>query len=198
MRRARLAFIFLLVLSGCEKAASSHPDTAPSPDSAVLSESLAVSNAERLVRVVRFDCTNDDGATAFPWGQGLRNWKGGGPGGAAWNADRLHCAAELQTPCTSGFISIELHVGSSLAAERSIAFRQAGVQAVRFDLRSESWAAQLDQVGEASRHLPYRSAIFGLTALAACTRPEVFGPGMGPRLEYADQDSFVAGFASGE
>ncbi|WP_293373472.1 hypothetical protein [Nevskia sp.] len=202
MRRVEVAFFFSLTLSACEKTATPYLDTVPSSASATSSESVVSSDPERLVRIVRFDCakftSDEDAANAFPMAQSLRNWMGGGPGGAAWNADRLRCAAELQTPCTEGSINIELHVGNSLAAEQNIAFSRAGMQAFSFDLRDDSWAAQLNQVGEASKQLPYRSAVFVLAAVANCTKPEAFGPGIGPRLEYADQDSFLAGFASGE
>lgn len=202
MRRVRATLMLLLTLTACERTTSPRVALSSASATSTSTDSSATGHAERLVRIIRFDCTTSssgqDAATAFPWGQSLRNWMGGGPGGASWNADRLHCAAELQTPCTEGSIGIELHVGSRLAAERSITFSQAGVQSASFDLRSESWVAQVDQVGKASEQLPYRSAVFGLAAMASCTQPEAFGPGMGPRLEYADQDSFLAGFASGE
>jgi hypothetical protein len=65
--RAAYGLILLVLLSACEN------------------------RSERLVVISRFDCVPVLEGNAFPWGSGISLWSAGGPGGAVWNASKLHC-----------------------------------------------------------------------------------------------------------
>ncbi len=66
------------------------------------------------------------------------------------------------------------------------------------DVTADQWESHLDQATPLTERFPYRTATFGAAATASCEAPEAFGPGLGPRLEFADDRHFTAGFASGE
>jgi hypothetical protein len=143
------------------------------------------------VRIVRFDCVKaedlEPGAD-FLWSQGIASWSRGGPGGATWNAGKLRCAVEIQTDCSRGEADVELRIGGALA----------GAQQLAFDVAAEQWQRHLDQSSPLTERFPYRTATFSAAATAGCKTPEALGPSEGPRLEFADDSHFTAGFADGE
>jgi hypothetical protein len=156
---------------------------------------------DRLIRISRFDCATSadlDGVADFPWSKGLSLWAGGGPGGAAWNVSALRCAVELQTTCTRGTADIELRIGGALSEARNAKIEHAGLQQVTFELAADRWEPHLDQESPLTQRFPYRTATFSASVTASCEAPEAFGPSEGPRLEFADDRHFTAGFASGE
>jgi hypothetical protein len=63
---------------------------------------------------------------------------------------------------------------------------------------AEQWQQHLDQSSVLTERFPYRTATFSASATAACKTPEAFGPSEGPRLEFADDRHFTAGFGGGE
>jgi hypothetical protein len=186
-----LGLTLLVLLSACGQsqppAASAQPAANPDPD--------------RLVRISRFDCATSadvEDVAEFPWSKGISLWSGGGPGGAAWNVSKLRCAVELQTTCARGAADIELRIGSALSEARQLKIEHAGIQHVTFDLAPERWEPHLDQESPLTQRFPYRTATFSASATASCEAPDAFGPSEGPRLEFADDRHFTAGFASGE
>jgi hypothetical protein len=162
----------------------------------------AESGQARLVRILRFDCVKageEAGAAAeFPWSKGIGLWTSGGPGGAAWNARSLRCAVEFETGCTQGRADAELRIGGAVSATMTAPIRDAGAQRLVFDLTADRWEKHLDQASPSTKRFPYRTATFSALVMASCEAPETFGPGLGPRLEFADDSHFTAGFAQGE
>jgi hypothetical protein len=142
---------------------------------------------------------NDDvDGSDITWATGLSIWNDGGPGGASWNAATLICAVEFSTTCTHGDADVELRVGGALLTTQKTPLLQAGLQLVKAELRHTQWKKHLDQTSTLTGRLPYRTATVTAAVFATCTLPEQFGPGIGPRLEFADDRHFTAGFASGE
>lgn len=187
----------LVLLSGCGK---SEPPTAPPVNEQVIAQP-AVAKDDRLIRISRFDCATEadlDGATDFPWPQGISLWSAGGPGGAAWNVSRLRCAVELQTACARGAADIELRIGGALSEAKNAKIEHAGAQQITFDLAPDRWQQHFDQESPLTKRFPYRTATFSASVTASCEAPDAFGPSEGPRLEFADDRHFTAGFASGE
>jgi len=199
MRRAN-CLVVLVLLSACGK---SEPPAAP-PVAAPPANEPAVRFAtkeDRLVRISRFDCATEadlDSAAGFPWAKGISLWASGGPGGAGWNVSKLRCAVELQTTCTQGVVDIELRIGGALADSGNAKIEHAGAQQVTFDLTPDRWEQHLDEESPLTQRFPYRTATFSASATASCEAPDVFGPSEGPRLEFADDRHFTAGFSSGE
>jgi hypothetical protein len=187
MHRAEcLAVLLLLALAmaGCGQSQQPPPSAA---------------STERLVRIARFDCAHSEESEAqFPWSQGIASWSGGGPGGAAWNIGKLRCAVELQTNCSRGAADVELRVGGALAGHTRASIEKPGLHLVTFELTAPQWEQHFDEGSALTGRFAYRTATFSATAIASCQAPEAFGPGNGPRLEFADDRHFTAGFASGE
>lgn len=154
--------------------------------------------SERLVRISRFDCVTALEGNTFAWGSGISHWSAGGPGGATWNASKLHCAVEIQTPCTKGTADAELRIGGALVAARRAVIEKSGSQLIFFELLPNHWEPHFDQGSPWTEGFPYRMATFAASVMAKCEAPEPLGPGNGPRLEFADDRHFTAGFASGE
>jgi hypothetical protein len=198
MRRAELvALVMLLLLSGCGKSPVSE---AAAPKPAAPSAAPAADN-QRLVQIERFDCVKAEDQQEpkdFPWAQGVSRWAAGGPGGAAWNADRLWCAVELRTGCTQGFADVELRIGGALSGARQAKIDRAGVQRVTFEVTADQWRKRFDQSSELTKRFSYRTATFSALTIASCESPEKLGPSDGPHLEFADSRHFTAGFAGGE
>lgn len=181
-----------LLLAGCN---NTEPPTKSEP------AAPAASADSRLVQISRFDCAKAEDvsdATSFPWKSGISLWAGGGPGGAAFNADTLSCALEFQTRCARGEADAEVRIGGALGIVEHVKIERAGAQLIRFELPNQRWGQHLDEVSALSERFPYRTATFSAAVTAACETPEAFGPGLGPRLEFADDRHFTAGFASGE
>ncbi len=193
-----LALVALLSACGQSQPPAAPPQTTR-PESTPAAQPAA--NEDRLVRISRFDCAAssdlDEGAD-FPWSKGISLWSGGGPGGAAWNVSKLRCVVEYQTTCTRGEADAELRIGGALAEAKHSRIEQAGAQQFTFDLTPERWDQHLDQESPLTQRFSYRTATFSAAVTASCEAPEAFGPSEGPRLEFADDRHFTAGFASGE
>jgi hypothetical protein len=156
---------------------------------------------DRLTQISRFDCVPSSDVTddaEFPWSKGVSHWSGGGPSGATWNAGELHCAVEFQTRCAQGNADIELRVGGALSGSERPTISRAGAQQISFRLLARKWEKHFDQVSPPTKRVPYRTATFSASVTVSCKAPEVAGPSMGPRLEFADDHHFTAGFAEGE
>jgi hypothetical protein len=161
----------------------------------------AEAGEDRLVVISRFDCVRSDDAAdapAFPWDKGIGRWKSGGPGGAAWNAPGLRCVVEFQANCARGIANAELRVGGALTGAKPVEIGRAGLLQATFDLPAGRWEKHLDQVSPATKRLPYRTATFSASVMASCEEPALSVSGTGPRLEFADDRHFTAGFAAGE
>jgi hypothetical protein len=155
----------------------------------------------RLIQISRFDCvTSDDSTDAadFPWSKGISHWLGGGPGGAVWNISELRCAVEFQTSCAQGEADAELRIGGAISGSERAKIARAGIQQITFRLMAEHWEKHFDQGSPLTKRFPYQTTTFSASVTASCQAPQVFGPSMGPRLEFADDHHFTAGFAKGE
>jgi len=152
------------------------------------------------IAVDSFDCfkAEDDATEDLPAvaGRGISAWNGGGPGGAVWNASELRCAATIRTTCEAGKVTIELRIGKATAATATVPIR-GGKGDWRASLHHRQWEKNFDELSS-SKGVPYRTAIFRVTALLTCEGPYQVGPGIGPRGEFAADSMFVAGFAHGE
>lgn len=170
---------------------------------AALSNSAITADAgqDRLIRITRFDCVKEDeagNAAEFPWPQGISPWASGGPGGAVWNASGLRCAVAFETDCTQGEAHVELRIGGALIAAKRVPIADAGARQAAFDLKPDRWEKHLDQIDAKTHRFPYRTATFSASVMASCQKPQEIVPGIGPRLEFADDRHFTAGFAKGE
>lgn len=195
--RPASCLVVLVVLSACGQ---SQPTAQTSPPASDPTMKITAKDY-RLIHISRFDCATSadaEDATEFPWSKGISRWSGGGPGGAAWNVSKLRCAVELQTTCTTGTADIELRIGGALGDSRNARIKHAGPQEVIFELAPDRWEQNLDQKSSLTKRFPYRTATFSASVIASCQAPDVFGPSEGPRLEFADDRHFTAGFASGE
>jgi hypothetical protein len=198
MRRAEY-LVLALLLTGCGDSSTPTPPLPAKPPAGA--PSAAPRDTTRLVRIVRFDCVKADDlepGADFPWSQGIAAWSRGGPGGAVWNAARLRCAVEIQTDCGDGEVDVELRIGGALAGTQHAAIDRAGAHQLTFEVMAEQWELHFDQSSPLTERFSYRTATFSAAATAACKTPEPFGPSEGPRLGFADDRHFTAGFAGGE
>jgi hypothetical protein len=195
--------VLTLLLTGCGDSSTSTPSLPKPPSDApsTAAPSATPGDTTGLVRIARFDCVKADDlepGADFPWSQGIASWSRGGPGGAVWNAARLRCAVEIQTDCSSGEVDVELRIGSALAGTQHAAIHRAGAHQLAFEVTAEQWELHFDQSSPLTERFSYRTATFSAAATAACKTPESSGPSEGPRLGFADDRHFTAGFAGGE
>jgi hypothetical protein len=195
--------VLLLAASGGSEPArgASTRAIAPAPPSHDRIAAASDGGQGRLIQISRFDCvTSDDAADAaeFPWTKGISHWSGGGPGGAAWNAGALRCAVEFQTSCAMGHADVELRIGGAISGSERATINRAAAQQITFRLVAQQWERHLDQASPRTKGFPYRTATFSASVTASCQAPEMVGPSTGPRLEFADDHHFTAGFARGE
>ena len=122
-------------------------------------------------------------------------WKGGGPGGANWNAFELRCRGDIQTTCAQGEVQVEIHVGSKRLTRRSLPLK-AGAAQVRELLSMERWWDHLDAETPKGPH--YRTGVFRLTATLTCAAPDRADLATRGFAEVVAWRAFVAGFAGGE
>lgn len=178
---------------------------APAADTATtLPDGSAFAPAEDapLVHVTAFDCAK---VTGFPDeqldggiadGEGLSDWKNGGPAGAVWNAFDLHCVADVRVSCAAGAVRTELRVGRSLVAAARHMLN--GGSSIRWStvVPEAQWERNLDDRAPTRDY--YRTGIFRLTALLSCEESELVAPGLAWHPWVVAERSFTAGFASGE
>lgn len=179
----------LVLLSGC-KTLQQEPSSKPTSN-----------ESESWVKVSDFDCSPTPQGAEEPPGEGgnmpfesMRAWASGGPAGATWNAGALTCRGQVWTSCTQGSIRVELLVGSRRAATQ--AFPAAEVPPrIEFPVPEETWRSALDDTVQQDF---YRTAILRLRASLTCEEPFLAGAGTARHSDVVAEDSFVAGFASGE
>jgi hypothetical protein len=211
-RASVLLVTSLLTMSCCRRPASAPGDVPARGPSAEgdkrpqeapdVSSVRTPSDVTAAVAIRDFDCEAIDDpargpARLVPPGRGLASWALGGPGGAAWNAADVRCAASVASTCDKGALAIELRVAGAIVAERQIRIANRGAEIVELTVAASTWPNHLDELGTKTRPLPYRTAVFRLTAVVECESP-AFGPGLGPRGEFAADSMFLAGFAWGE
>lgn len=166
--------------------------SAPSPGDRASPVSVAT------IGVESFDCFKLEEGSAdvlLPTGAGISSWSGGGPGGASWNAAELLCATTVRTTCDEGTIATDFRIGSVSVGTRTVPIQNERGKSTLKLTRSQ-WEVHLDKIAFA--RLPYRTAIFRVTASLTCRAPYQLQPGIGPRTEVAADSMFVAGFAYGE
>jgi hypothetical protein len=161
-------------------------------------------SAASLVRVRDFDCEKplafpDPNAKKGPiaLGAGIRGWRGGGPMGANWNVYDLRCVVRAETSCTKGKASLILRVGQRVVAERDATL--AG--AVEFDISvdEKTWQRGMDEPGKGPlRGQPFKTAAFRATVAVDCQAPTKASLRNSNYGDVIAEDSFTAGFASGE
>jgi hypothetical protein len=110
----------------------------------------------------------------------------------------LRCAVEFQTGCAQGEADTELRIGGAISGSKRARIDRPGAQQVTFRLLAKQWEKHFDQGSPPTKRFPYQTATFSASVMVSCQAPEVFGPSTGPRLEFADDDHFTAGFAKGE
>jgi hypothetical protein len=198
MLRANILLLTLFA-AGCGSSGSPQPASArvtPPPAPSTPANDVP----GRLVNISRFDCVSaeqTDSGNDFPWQKGLSRWAGGGPGGAAWNANALRCAIDIHTRCEHGEVDAEMRIGGKLVGAAH-AVLHAGAQLLTLNVGAPAWENHYDEDSQLTKRFPYRTATFSATIIASCQQPDVLGPSEGPRLEFADDLHFTAGFAGGE
>jgi hypothetical protein len=129
---------------------------------------------------------------------GIRGWHGGGPNGANWNVQDLRCAVRATTTCTQGKVMLTLRVGQQTVAEREAPVAGG---AVDFDLvvPEAAWERGYDSPPKpAALKLPFKTAAFRAQVAVNCEAPEKVRPDRWRFSSVAADETFVAGFASGE
>ena len=208
---AATLLVLCAVAEGCSRSARNPPPAAEaSSDVATVGaltdarrEMSVKSREPRRIHIAAFDCEKDESTARDPGptglvspASGIRSWHGGGPAGAAWNADDLRCAVRITTTCTRGRIAVVLRVGRAVVAER-----QQEIDGAQTDLSMavpfKSWKSAFDQPAK-SLDAPYKTAIFRATSLLTCTAPIEVNPWTAWYPSVVDEDAFVAGFAYGE
>jgi hypothetical protein len=197
---ALLGVAGLFAADGCSSdAAPSRKATKDAPGtagSAVRGPAEAKIDAPAIT-IESFDCYKlHSGPPADFSGPGVSAWRGGGPGGATWNAVELNCKAVIQTTCTDGSVVTETRIGKALVDRKTTAVRGTTVD-WRLTLQPHQWEKNFDEVPSPNR-AAYRTALFRLAALLTCKAPYALQPSLGPRPEFAADRTFLAGFASGE
>ena len=128
---------------------------------------------------------------------GVSGWRGGGPGGAAWNASELRCEAVIRTTCAKGSVQAEMRVGRRVVATHQRALKGQKTVTWTKTLPSALWEPHLDAPGPVKPL--YRTGVFRLMAWLECETPyEVHPGGLESYGNAAAWRAFVAGFAGGE
>jgi hypothetical protein len=202
-RAADVAAALLLSLA-CSRVTAA-PAATPSQGGAAGSARGTANSTERLVRVTNFDCEKP---RAFPEpsaqkgpiapGTGIRGWRGGGPMGANWNVYDLRCLIRAETTCTKGKASLVLRVGQRVVAEREATLTGG---AIEFDLNVDEklWHRGTDETGKGPlRRQPFKTATFRAAVAVDCQAPTKASLRDSNYSDVMAEDSFTAGFASGE
>ncbi len=171
------------------------PPPTPSPTSTAPG-TVGTSNSS-APKVESFDCWKVDEATppscdteaevsGTEAGQSLRDWKGGGPHGASWNAFQLQCSAQLSTPCEGGSLVFRIgqHVVHQLALQPKLSH-----QSCSFPVAYETLSKHLDQPGTGDAEAIYSTAMLRVELTQVCGDPP---------MPSVARDAFVAGFSDGE
>jgi hypothetical protein len=170
-------------------------------------DASATPSAEPVfVKIAAFDCAKHDvfpgeppAKGPIPSRTGIRAWNGGGPNGANWNVQDLRCAIRATTTCTQGKVMLTLRVGQHIVAERESPVSN-GAAEFELVLPEAIWERGYDSAPNAVplKQLPFKTAAFRAQATVDCEAPVKANPGSWRFSSIAVEDSFVAGFASGE
>ena len=178
---------------------------AASADRPVAAAPPADAARSRLLRITSFDCEKHPPLPGQPESHGLvkpelgiRGWRGGGPDGSNWNVDDLRCAASIATTCQNGKVFVTARMGRGVILEREIALNGAASIETEFVVPDTTWRRHLDDPSRRGRKWPFKTAIFRLLAEVTCKGPVEATAGEWRFAELSADDSFVAGFASGE
>ncbi|HEX3695076.1 MAG TPA: hypothetical protein VH374_06760 [Polyangia bacterium] len=170
-------------------AATTSPDASESP----------------LARIAAFNCEKYPPLPGQPESQGLvkpelgiRGWHGGGPDGANWNVDDLRCAARVVTRCRAGKLFLTARMGRAVVLERELAISGGDSIETEFVVPEATWRRHLDDPTRHAPKWPFKTAVFRLLAEVTCKAPVEATPGEWRFSDLSTDDSFVAGFASGE
>jgi hypothetical protein len=201
--RAEVAAAVSLLLA-CSRVTAA-PATARPQDGGTSAAHRAPASVGSLVRVTNFDCEKplafpdpDAKEEVIPPGAGIRGWRGGGPMGANWNVYDLRCAIGATTTCTKGKASLVLRVGQRVVAERIATL--AGT-ALKFDIHVDenAWQRGMDETGKGPfRGQPFRTATFRVAVAIDCQAPTRASLRDSNYGDVIAEDTFTAGFASGE
>lgn len=177
-------------------------------DTAAGHQSSGSDSQTPLLTIEYFDCAELDGKAPtilgdsdqeIPQNLAISSWAAGGPGGATWNADALHCRSWANTRCDTGELRWEIRVGTVLVVQKRTAIRSAGIQpGVAFKLTASDWGENFDQLPLNDPPPPYRTALIRARAILVCEAPIRTEPGLWPHREIVAERSIVAGFAGGE
>lgn len=181
------------------------PGAARPPDGGASTAHASVASVASLVTVTGFDCEKppavpdpDAKHASFMLGEGIRAWRGGGPMGANWNVFDLRCVVRASTTCTKGKASLVLRVGQRVVAEREVALAGKPV-AFDVDVAEKAWERGLDEAGKGPlRRQPYKTATFRAVVAIDCQGPAKASLRDSSYADVTAEDSFTAGFASGE
>jgi hypothetical protein len=202
--RWALPFLGAALLVGCRRPGTSPADAGLTPRAS--DSGVRVSPEEPvLVKIEAFDCARHDEFPGEPpasgpisAGAGIRAWRGGGPYGSNWNVDQLRCVVRATAPCTQGRMILVLRVGQRTVAEREAALSRG---ATRFEVvvPAVEWERGYDSPpGAPALALPFRTAAFRAQVVLECEAPTRAGPRDSRYPTITTEETFVAGFASGE
>jgi hypothetical protein len=159
---------------------------------------------QRLIHIASFDCEKHETFPGRPAqrgdvtpANGIRYWHGGGPGGSNWNVEDLRCSVRATTSCTRGRVDVILRVGKAIVAERPVDLTGGQVD-VEMSLAQKVWRGQVDERSEILADTLFQTAAFRSFVALTCTSPFEATYRDSRYLDVTDDDSFVAGFASGE
>jgi hypothetical protein len=200
-RRADL-FALLLLGLGCSRVTAA---TAPTRTQDGSPAKARAATAPKLVSIAAFDCEKplafpDPNAKKGPIapGAGIRGWRAGGPQGANWNVYDLRCVIRASTTCTKGKASLVLRVGQRVVAERETKLSGSPVD---FDLvvEEKAWERGMDETGKGPlRGQPFKTATFRAAVAVDCQAPTKISLRDSNYADVVGEDTFTAGFASGE
>jgi hypothetical protein len=201
----RLAELAALLLGlACSRVTAAPAPARPQDGGAGTAKGPAAA-APRLVSVTAFDCEKplafpDPNAQKGPIapGAGIRGWRGGGPQGANWNVYDLRCVIRVATTSTKGKASLVLRVGQRVVAEREAKLTGSTVE-FELNVDEKAWQKGMDEAGKGPlRGQPFKTATFRAAIAANCQSPTKASLRDSNYGDVVTEDSFTAGFASGE
>jgi hypothetical protein len=118
--------------------------------------------------------------------------------GANWNVYDLRCVIGASTTCTKGKASLVLRVGQRVVAERQATRAGSAVQFV-INVDETVWRKGMDETGKGPlRGQPFKTATFRAAVAIDCQAPTKASLRDSNYGDVIAEDSFTAGFASGE
>jgi hypothetical protein len=118
--------------------------------------------------------------------------------GANWNVYDLRWAIRGTTTCTKGKASLVLRVGQRVVVERTATLAGTGLK-FDFNVDEKAWEKGMDETGKGPfRGQPFRTATFRVAVAIDCQAPAKASLRDSNYGDVVGEDSFTAGFASGE